>query len=492
MKKLLYIIVLLHTWFCNAQNYQCLQPNVKHYFINDNNYLRGIRIDSAITTGDTVVYYPFKTKRIYPTDHTGGSWLGGKVIQLADGTFIFDDLWGDNVVIKTMANAGDAWLFYTDTTYHTYIAKVVSADTMTVLGTIDSVKKITITSYHGGMIGASDPVNNFSILLSKNNGFIKVFDLYTFPYSSPSTGHDSAGYDRYLDYVCDGYYVYPYPVPGTSEFTIVPYHIPSALAMYNFDVGDMFAGQYDSYPICPVDPKSHGIHYDSIISKTIVDSFHVDYAIHHLGSGANSYDYGAYTQPYSYKYIDTLHTDTSLVFLTQMPEEYAVSEYAYYYYPLDTTFCHLSPAYKFITPYVFEGCSFRAEFKEGFLPTYDTTVCTYSPCAMGDPIFDAKTDIMYYALINGVSCNSVILPPLAVNNITQAEPIKIFPDPARSQLTISAPEKISMVVISNLLGKVVYNHQYNSTSVQVDIADLPPAVYLVRINGTEIRRFVKQ
>ena len=93
MKQLLFLLFIL---FCctasiQAQNYQCLQNGVKRYFINGNGYLRGIRIDSVKTMGDTTVYYPYHTLRGHYAgttllDSTGGSWLGGKVLQLSDGT----------------------------------------------------------------------------------------------------------------------------------------------------------------------------------------------------------------------------------------------------------------------------------------------------------------------------------------------------------------------------------------------------------------------
>ena len=121
MKKRLLVVAFFSVFTCNAQNYQCLQSGVKHFFTNANGYLRGIRIDSTLTLGDTTVFYPFRTPRggydrnnLTFSDTIGGCWLGKKVNMLPDGKFIFDSYWNDSVIIKTKANVGDNWVFYRD------------------------------------------------------------------------------------------------------------------------------------------------------------------------------------------------------------------------------------------------------------------------------------------------------------------------------------------------------------------------------------------
>ena len=68
----------------------------------------------------------------------------------------------------------------------------------------------------------------------------------------------------------------------------------------------------------------------------------------------------------------------------------------------------------------------------------------------------------------------------------------VYPNPATTQITISAPGKISTITVSNLLGQTMYSQHCNAGEVHVAIADLPAGVYFVKVNGTEIRKFVKQ
>jgi hypothetical protein len=82
---------------------------------------------------------------------------------------------------------------------------------------------------------------------------------------------------------------------------------------------------------------------------------------------------------------------------------------------------------------------------------------------------------------------------LDVKNIDSKNGIvNLSPNPASTTLTITSPNKINTITITNLLGQTVYTHEYNADKIQVDVADLPGGMYLVKINGTEVRKFVKE
>jgi hypothetical protein len=299
--KLVFRLILFLVPFCSqAQNYQCLQAGEKRFFTNGDGYLRGVRIDSVFSSLDSFVYYPFHTPRgVYPyltggssiLDGSGGCWLGKKAVQLADGTFYTITIWGDTVIIKTQAEIGDTWIFYNDGTQRKYWAEVIGKSTQTILGSLDTVKKIRITAFDDSGIVASDPVNNFQIVISKNHGFYKIIDLYTFPYHDANQDY-AKGIDYYLDRICLRS-VPARPSAQNSIFTLCkPYDYPDKSDFYLFNSGDMF-----EYSICDKSHPGNGSHPFSYLYVILTDATVVA-----GGSVWNCFGW-KFTQNYSGSYI---------------------------------------------------------------------------------------------------------------------------------------------------------------------------------------------
>jgi hypothetical protein len=127
------------------------------------------------------------------------------------------------------------------------------------------------------------------------------------------------------------------------------------------------------------------------------------------------------------------------------------------------------------------------------LPGYsdsDTTYFNFFVPSPGPP---------HYVIVDSNGClgrSDQAGPPCGdwVKNVsTVNHEITLYPNPTTSQLTIlSTNQPINHVAITNLLGQTTYTHQYDTKDVQIDVADLPSGMYLIKINGSEVRKFVKQ
>jgi len=392
---------------------------------------------------------------------SGGSWLGGKVLSLSDGTFIFDDELGSTTSIKTQATPGDTWTFYHDTTTRYYIATVLSIDTMTILGAIDSIKNILINAYDTGGIVTTDPVNGYKIILSKNNGFYQIFDLYTFPYHSTPD--------------------YFYELCGSQIFNLVDFYDPPLTVVNDFAPGDIYEKLFQDQAE-PLTMTSEGYIIDSIISKTLIDSSEVSYTI-------NEKQYTHYfTYPPSETLTQTIFSEsfftTPLYDTSIMPEDGA--DDIYYYYPGNDTLCRVGNSYTDISGILFntfEPCGTSQSYQIGIGST-EQGIC-YDPSGIG------HSQYLVYSYKNGVACGTYTPITLGVTNLQLTADIMLFPDPATNNLTITSSEKITKVIITNYLGQVVHSEEFNADKVNINVTALSAGVYLVKINNSVQKKFVK-
>lgn len=461
----IYTIILLVTCFKSfGQNYNCFQPGMKNFFVNSDHYLRGIRIDSVITASGNTIYYPFHTTRYFDAaiDSNSGSWLGKQVMSLSDGSFIFDTYWGNPVTIKTQAMPGDVWTFYHDTSSKHYEATLVSTDTMTVLGSADSVKLIHITAYNGSTVNTADPANGFEIILSKDHGFVQVFDLYTFPYH-PDTD------DRYT--AC-----------GHQIFKLTSFSTPTQNSIYDFSVGDVFEYYTSEQTVAFVEYQTTSI--DSVISK-VVDGSGVHYTIAQrshifvVGTGGLT---GAYNEKGTY---EMTVTSAPVIADTLMPEEKGFPYLVYYTKDDDSLSCITSPKYRYqlYFPQPFEDCGFGKEYKSGLGEIKSDSCLT--------ELHNMKDMQLVYARKNDIGCGGYR--PLTVQDpLSAGSHIAISPNPATYVINIAYPENITSLAICNIWGKQVLTQKCGTKAAAVNIEQLPAGIYFVSINGEAVSKFTKQ
>jgi hypothetical protein len=249
-------------------------------------------------------------------------------------------MWSDTVIIKTGASVGTSWVFFDDTTDLRYIATVTSMDTMTVLGLVDSIKTITITADSAGTRRTHDPVDNFTIKLSKNYGFVQVFDLYTFPYHLPDSVSGIVWFDFHLDYLLGNVWWGDLGLHGNNHadsinsiFKIIDFYKPTDVDIYNYSVGDVRITTEIRRANPPGIVEWDAIGHDSITSVStsgssitigMTDTF-VTHQIVVSTSGAATHIY----TPGTFSSFSQTYYNNDLL-IGKMPEEFHGKMYHYY------------------------------------------------------------------------------------------------------------------------------------------------------------------
>ena len=90
-------------------------------------------------------------------------------------------------------------------------------------------------------------------------------------------------------------------------------------------------------------------------------------------------------------------------------------------------------------------------------------------------------------VLDGGICSEAV--PIASHLNTD---IKVYPNPAKSELNITSSTVINNITIANLMGVAVYTHDPKTEHTQIDVANLPVGVYIIKINGSEVKKFVKE
>jgi len=85
MRTLIHIILIFFLLITNlsAQNYRTVNPERTGFFIDENDYIISLRIDSVVVNGNDTIYYPFKNIQEIAEEcfsPYAPSWIGEKII----------------------------------------------------------------------------------------------------------------------------------------------------------------------------------------------------------------------------------------------------------------------------------------------------------------------------------------------------------------------------------------------------------------------------
>jgi hypothetical protein len=134
------------------------------------------------------------------------------------------------------------------------------------------------------------------------------------------------------------------------------------------------------------------------------------------------------------------------------------------------------------TPYVLY------QWYAGFTAIAGATNATYTPTANG----------LYYVEVTGTAGCSVFSSAFNFYSMevreanAEAQSITLYPNPAHNELIISGAGTIEEVAISNMAGQTIFQTNHSTANAHIDISHWPAGLYLVRINGSDVRRFLKE
>ncbi len=102
-----------------------------------------------------------------------------------------------------------------------------------------------------------------------------------------------------------------------------------------------------------------------------------------------------------------------------------------------------------------------------------------------------KHNSLFIADKNNYRVRKVYTPPSSGVRDLSAGVVDMYPNPARSTLTITATNAINNIEVYNLSGQLVYAQEHNDKAVTVDVSSLVAGTYIVRVNGAMVQRFTK-
>ncbi|MBL7719400.1 MAG: T9SS type A sorting domain-containing protein [Flavipsychrobacter sp.] len=492
MRKLLPFFILFLSLSAGAQNWNIITPGINRYFTNGFHYLHGMRIDSVINTGTDLHYYPYRSLRQGGWVAPSGSWLGERIVRKSDGTHLFFNKWNDTIVIKSKANVGESWVFYSDSSDVYYNAEVTALDTMTILGSLDSVRRIAISVFDGNTQLTADSFNSAEIILSKQHGAYTITDMYSFPYHDPDT-NILLGWDaffRYTQYQVTVPYILnfgqlPAPGPLNCIFKLVDFVNPTYAQLNDWNVGDIFQRERCWVGSGSVSGCGGGTYFlDTVVSKNVT-FYGVEYLLkgwtagrHSQGSNGQYYVMSPSQRTLFFSNSEHLFPDN---FIPEAVDSSDIwRQYFYHYFPSDTSNCSTGQMY--YKSWDGSGISW-VQYFESYKKGIGLLRLNDFDASQGATVSDSS---IIYMVRNGVACGAFVLPDTSIPvNASALAPVvqtvKVYPNPASGYLQIDASFDNYDISLYNALGQQVIHKSVTQSRLSIDLSQLPQGMYHLQV-----------
>lgn len=467
INKFLILVFLLWQQRILAQDYQTIKPDRITYFADAYNDIKCIRIDSVSWHADSI-YYPFSNIDLvdYYGCYTpyGPSWIGRKVIVREDGYNLFFNRNKDTIKLKTNAILHESWTAFQKAGSEIIRAEVSATDTLSFLGLTDSVKTIEFQVYDASMVPIDHALNEMTILLSKNFGFIRTFNFNLFP--------ELIGYNGFQQYDLAGL---SKPGLGVQNFTW--------FEVFDFQPGDELHEYYRDF-----DPEREEIRKKII--KYLERNDFEDSIIYKVELTQSIINRRWIDSSYSDYSKDTVITRIKPYQLfDKLPGEPIVSENGAYFYTMrkDIFLSKVGPSYSEILHFQSDSCWMNPSF-DGCDPSYSYIKGLGGPyyeCDYPWSIGGREDKLVYYK--KGEVTWGV---PLIITDIPQipSQPvITVFPNPTGDKVWISAPwtEFPFVFELLSLNGQILKHSTIPSPVAAFDAGKYGQGTYLYRLHNNK-------
>ncbi len=487
MKEALIILFAISSLWTTAQNYPLFNSTSKKVFTEfpDADSTYSLAFDTVVAIGSDSVYYPyFGVENYYITSENcqfwgppdcrpqiKPIWIGQKIIYGNENKYWFFNNQGDTLKFNIGIQTGETSLFYEDGSQRFHIFSE-GADTLTVIGLVDSVKtyRILHTDLQGNTINST--LNNQVIMIGKNIGLLRFFQVDLFPEL-----------------------LKPLVILGNSSPEAGMYKLTNAM-IYDHQPGDEIE-YFDSYSRPSGPPWQN---YQRYIKHTFLSRNESDNTI--------SYQVARFTfyQDSLYGVADTIQLDYQKEeVLAQIPYDKpgtnwileSRSLYLDSYWDLPLWSYRIAPEH--LVYCEAENCwgqydSQGPPQEADDIYTLGLGIYLHSGWQIGPPPngYGFSKRIIYFKK-NGVSYGNEVM--VGIQQYPLSGKMKISPNPASDKLFIKTdmPEKKTVQVFT-INGALLMENTIQSQYDVIDISRLKSGFYLVKVIGNRtmaIQKFIK-
>ncbi len=492
MKTTLLLLISILVLTTYGQNYQTIKSNQLNYFgTNSLDQILATRTDSVVLSGNDSIFYSYKAVRGNNDPEQfnisgcpyelGPNWYGSHVVIEENGTNLFFNRFNDTIRIATQSSLNEQFLVYVYPYGDSLYGTVTAIDTMTILGTIDSVKTITLNNNNDLSIA------HLSFEIGKQSGFVKLFSPYSFPYTYRlnSSNNDTLS---------------PYTLIG-SEYPRLGMTKPHIGEIYNYDVGDRFVYKKHSAPQGEQGSWTSFYAERDVINKISYGLDSIIYTFKNTSitsSGNATWD----TNPNELTSggihqltINNLNNFNDSL----LPEEFNFT------------------THRFNQLYV-NSCGVLEERYFAGIPVIDNpepsdTCISSQPLSSGETSTSAINgfgissvvgwtsqgynvfttfNLLYYSKVNGITCGTNQYLNLEDEQVLNTLNLSIYPNPANTNVTVKFTTNTNepvLISILNISGKTIFQLNENANTfnqgLSINVTEFESGIYFVTVNSSK-------